>query len=77
MWYQHDGAPLHNGIPVHEKHLNVTFGQRKSLMPEKTFPSVEDFIARISVAAGRLRDMPGIFQNIRNSMQHPAVRPAR
>ncbi|GFV52410.1 hypothetical protein TNCV_2771571 [Trichonephila clavipes] len=34
-----------------------------------TIPSVEDLIARISVAAGWISDMPGIFQNIRNSMQ--------
>ncbi|GFS83221.1 hypothetical protein TNCV_599841 [Trichonephila clavipes] len=32
--------------------------------------SDEDLIARISVAAGRIRDMPGIFRNVRNSMQH-------
>ncbi|GFW44728.1 hypothetical protein TNCV_4482731 [Trichonephila clavipes] len=30
--------------------------------------SVEDIIARLSVAAGRTFDMPGITQNIRNSM---------
>ncbi|GFX88341.1 hypothetical protein TNCV_1705622 [Trichonephila clavipes] len=32
--------------------------------------SVEDLIALISVAAGRIRDIPGNFQNLRNSMQH-------
>ncbi|GFU16021.1 hypothetical protein TNCV_1299861 [Trichonephila clavipes] len=29
----------------------------------------EGLIARISVAAGRIVDMPGIFQNVRNSLQ--------
>ncbi|GBM21985.1 hypothetical protein AVEN_263838-1 [Araneus ventricosus] len=31
--------------------------------------SVVDVIARISVAAGKMRDRPGIFQNVRNSMR--------
>ncbi|GFV41600.1 hypothetical protein TNCV_3627511 [Trichonephila clavipes] len=37
----------------------------------RPFLSVEDFIGRISVVAGRIRDVPGIFQNVRNSIQCP------
>ncbi|GFV91820.1 hypothetical protein TNCV_2974921 [Trichonephila clavipes] len=33
--------------------------------------SVEDLIARISIAVERIRDMPGIFQDVRNSLHHP------
>ncbi|GFX18142.1 hypothetical protein TNCV_1578211 [Trichonephila clavipes] len=43
-------------------------GRMKCLMHKTTFPSVEDFIARISVTDRRIRDMPGIFQNMRNSV---------
>ncbi|GFS83766.1 hypothetical protein TNCV_610991 [Trichonephila clavipes] len=32
-------------------------------MYETSVPSVEDLITRISVAAEKTRDMPGIFQN--------------
>ncbi|GFU06238.1 uncharacterized protein LOC103524116 [Trichonephila clavipes] len=35
---------------------------------ETPVPEVEVLIVRISVAAGRIRDMTGIFQNVRNSM---------
>ncbi|GFW15145.1 hypothetical protein TNCV_172921 [Trichonephila clavipes] len=38
-------------------------------MYEPPIPSVEDLLAPISVAAERIRDMPGIFDNIRNSLQ--------
>ncbi|GFX01546.1 hypothetical protein TNCV_3970491 [Trichonephila clavipes] len=31
--------------------------------------SAEDRIAQISVAVGKIRDMPAIFQNVRNSEQ--------
>ncbi|GFW28202.1 hypothetical protein TNCV_4499321 [Trichonephila clavipes] len=40
------------------------FGVRVTLL------SVEDLIARLYVAAERICDMPGIFQNVWNSMQH-------
>ncbi|GFW58541.1 hypothetical protein TNCV_718411 [Trichonephila clavipes] len=41
----------------------------KSLVYETPVPSVEDPIDRISVATERIRDMPGILQNVNNSMQ--------
>ncbi|GFW05288.1 hypothetical protein TNCV_3358071 [Trichonephila clavipes] len=43
---------------------------RKSTVYETSFASVEDFIDQKFVAAGRIRCMPGIFQNVRNSMQN-------
>ncbi|GFX67479.1 hypothetical protein TNCV_3463681 [Trichonephila clavipes] len=36
-------------------------------VPHPTTFAIEDFITRISVAAGRIHDMPGIFQNHRSS----------
>ncbi|GFX77842.1 hypothetical protein TNCV_432271 [Trichonephila clavipes] len=41
----------------------------KCLVNETLFPSDEDLIARISVAAGRIRYMPVFFQKARNSIQ--------
>ncbi|GFU42385.1 transposable element Tcb1 transposase [Trichonephila clavipes] len=41
----------------------------KSLLYETPFPSKEGN-TQTPVAAERIRDMPGIFQNVRNSMQH-------
>ncbi|GFW17902.1 hypothetical protein TNCV_1135021 [Trichonephila clavipes] len=38
-------------------------------MYETPFSSVEDIIARISVAARRIRNMSEIFQNVKNSIQ--------
>ncbi|GFV96355.1 hypothetical protein TNCV_2869331 [Trichonephila clavipes] len=44
-------------------------GHIKSLVYVEPVPSVENLIARISVGAGRLSDMPGIVENVRSSMQ--------
>ncbi|GFT88806.1 hypothetical protein TNCV_906361 [Trichonephila clavipes] len=41
----------------------LLLGHVKSLAFETSYPSVEDLIARTLVAAGRMRDMPGILQN--------------
>ncbi|GFY18399.1 uncharacterized protein TNCV_2396281 [Trichonephila clavipes] len=43
---------------------------QRHLWTETPFLSFEDLSTRISVAAERIRDMPGIFQNVNNSMQH-------
>ena len=32
------------------------------------FDNAEDLVARIAIAAGEIRDMPRIFQNVRISM---------
>ncbi|GFV54493.1 transposable element Tcb2 transposase [Trichonephila clavipes] len=44
-------------------------GHMKSSVSETPVPSVEVFMSRISVTAGRIRDMPKVFDNVRNSMQ--------
>ncbi|GFX16667.1 hypothetical protein TNCV_24381 [Trichonephila clavipes] len=36
----------------------------KSLVNETSVPSVEDITSRIFITAGRIRDMPGIFENV-------------
>ncbi|GBL85843.1 hypothetical protein AVEN_63173-1 [Araneus ventricosus] len=44
--------------------------EMKTLVYETPIESVEDVVTRISVAAGeKMRDKPGIFQNVRNSMR--------
>ncbi|GBL72167.1 hypothetical protein AVEN_115157-1 [Araneus ventricosus] len=43
--------------------------QMKTLVYETPVYSVEDVVTRISVAAGEMQDLPGIFQNVRNSMR--------
>ncbi|GFS51192.1 uncharacterized protein TNCV_3532811 [Trichonephila clavipes] len=49
--------------------INFFWGPMKSLVYEMPFPSVEDLIARITVAVGMIRDIPRIFQVVKNSVQ--------
>ncbi|GFV50318.1 hypothetical protein TNCV_622261 [Trichonephila clavipes] len=51
-------GPLPHGLPLG---LHEEFGVPVA--------SVENLIAQIFVAAGRIRDISGIFQNVRNSIQ--------
>ncbi|GFW84554.1 hypothetical protein TNCV_457351 [Trichonephila clavipes] len=44
-------------------------GYMNSLVYQSPAPSVDDLSARISVAAGRIRDISGIFEKLSNSMQ--------
>ncbi|GFX60184.1 uncharacterized protein TNCV_4533441 [Trichonephila clavipes] len=50
-------------------YMDFFWGHRKSLVYETPVPSVEDLIPRSSVAARRTLDIPGTFQNVKNSMQ--------
>ncbi|GBM66894.1 hypothetical protein AVEN_263951-1 [Araneus ventricosus] len=45
------------------------WGQMKTLVYETPVDSVEDAVARISVTAGEMRDMSGIFLSVKNSMR--------
>ncbi|GBM56720.1 hypothetical protein AVEN_224764-1 [Araneus ventricosus] len=45
------------------------WGEMKTLVYETPVDSVEDVVTRISVPAGEMRDIPGIFKNVRNSMR--------
>ncbi|GFT27844.1 hypothetical protein TNCV_10571 [Trichonephila clavipes] len=47
---------------VNRKPLESDSGPMKSLVYETSYPSVEHLIAGISVAVGRIRQMPGILQ---------------
>ena len=40
----------------------------KTLVSDSPVDSAKDLIARIAVAAEEIRDMPGVFQNVRISM---------
>ncbi|GFV53808.1 hypothetical protein TNCV_1592311 [Trichonephila clavipes] len=56
--------------------MDFFWGQRKSLVYEMPVPSVEGFIARISLAGERICEMPRIFQNEEMPCS-AAVRPSR
>ncbi|GBL79014.1 hypothetical protein AVEN_48971-1 [Araneus ventricosus] len=45
------------------------WGQMKTLVYETPADSVKNVVARISVAAREMRNMLGIFQNVRNSIR--------
>ncbi|GBM70439.1 hypothetical protein AVEN_154432-1 [Araneus ventricosus] len=45
------------------------WGYVKSLVYEIPVDSAEDLVARIAAAAGKVRDTPGIFANVRSSMR--------
>ncbi|GFU42820.1 hypothetical protein TNCV_3140031 [Trichonephila clavipes] len=63
-WIGHDYQFI--GQPDHRTYHAWT----SSWVTEISFvPSVEDLVARISVASGRIRDTPGTLQNLRNSIQ--------
>ncbi|GFV47291.1 hypothetical protein TNCV_4829471 [Trichonephila clavipes] len=50
---------------VNRRLLESGSNHKKSLVCKAPVPLVENLIAEISVAAFRIRDMPGIFENIR------------
>ncbi|GBO34944.1 hypothetical protein AVEN_219592-1 [Araneus ventricosus] len=45
------------------------WGQMKTLVYDTPIDSVEDVVARLSVTAEEIQDLPEIFQNVRNSMR--------
>ncbi|GBN20588.1 hypothetical protein AVEN_131532-1 [Araneus ventricosus] len=45
--------------------LDYFWGRLKSLVHATPFDSDEDLVARISVGAIRVREIPGIFENVR------------
>lgn len=45
------------------------WGHLKSLVYDTPVDNAEELVARIAVAAGEIRDMPGVFQNVRMSMR--------
>ncbi|GFV25615.1 transposable element Tc3 transposase [Trichonephila clavipes] len=57
------------GLPDHRTYHGLLLGSHEEFGIETPFPSVEDLIARMSIAAGRIGHLPGIIQNVRNSMQ--------
>ncbi|GFV78968.1 hypothetical protein TNCV_4347271 [Trichonephila clavipes] len=46
-------------------------GHTKSSVYETSVPSVEDLIVRIPGTNGRIHDIPGIFEIVRNYVQQP------
>ncbi|GFV55462.1 hypothetical protein TNCV_3776491 [Trichonephila clavipes] len=81
----HEGIHVHlqpldryRGLPVHwpVRLLNLScidffFDHIKSLEYETPIPLVEALVTRLSPVAGRIRNLPGIFQNVRNFVQCP------
>ncbi|GBN74072.1 hypothetical protein AVEN_168703-1 [Araneus ventricosus] len=45
------------------------WGHLKSLVYESPIDSDEDLVARISVAAGDVGEMPGVFEKVRRSLR--------
>ncbi|GFV67936.1 uncharacterized protein TNCV_1872181 [Trichonephila clavipes] len=66
QWWIGHGGPVHwTARSPKISYMDLFFwGHVKSWVNEATFSSVEGFTARISVVAGRVRDMSGIFQNV-------------
>ncbi|GFW09165.1 uncharacterized protein TNCV_2101191 [Trichonephila clavipes] len=60
MWFQHDGAPAHFSRNV-RNHLDTVYGQH--------WIGREDLVARLSVAAGHVIDMPDVFSDLSRSMR--------
>ncbi|GFY05176.1 hypothetical protein TNCV_2206221 [Trichonephila clavipes] len=60
-----------NGIPdVLEDFSGQSCGSWLFLVYETPVPSIEDLVVHLSVASGRLCDMPGAFQNVRDPIQN-------
>ncbi|GFY25494.1 uncharacterized protein TNCV_2486141 [Trichonephila clavipes] len=75
MGFQHDGAPAHFSRNVRNP-LDTVYGQHwigrghiKSLVYESPVTSAEDLVARFSVAAGHVIDMPDVFSDLSRSMR--------
>ncbi|PNF38227.1 hypothetical protein B7P43_G12380 [Cryptotermes secundus] len=62
MRFQYDGASAHCTNVVHE-YLDM-----KNLVYETPVETQRDLVARIAVAAGRIREMPGIFRRVQHNM---------
>ncbi|GBO08220.1 hypothetical protein AVEN_252865-1 [Araneus ventricosus] len=64
------GGPVH--WPARSPDLSCLvffrWDQKKTLVCETPVDSIEDVVGRISVAVGEMRDTPGIFQNVLNSL---------
>ncbi|GFV03493.1 uncharacterized protein TNCV_5060341 [Trichonephila clavipes] len=71
MWFQHDGVPAHFSADVRSA-LNTAYPGRwirrsaPSLVYTSSVDSNEALVARIAVVAGDIREMPGVFANVRH-----------
>ena len=65
------GGPVH--WPARSPDLSCLdfyfWGHMKSLVYDTPVDNAEELVARIAVAAGEIRNSPGIFQNVRRSMR--------
>ncbi|GFV92862.1 hypothetical protein TNCV_1347111 [Trichonephila clavipes] len=68
-WLRIRNPQFHWSIKVFENAWISSTGVTQRVVYETPIPSVEDLIARISVATEKIRNMPEIFQNVKNSMQ--------
>ncbi|GFX64293.1 uncharacterized protein TNCV_1500171 [Trichonephila clavipes] len=68
MWFQHDEVPVLFSINV-RTYLNATFEARRIGRGRPVpWPPCEDLVARIFEAAACVREVTGIYENIRQSL---------
>ncbi|GBM09277.1 hypothetical protein AVEN_116629-1 [Araneus ventricosus] len=58
----------HPDLPIYRVSITFLWGHLKSLVYAPPVDSDEDLFARISVAAARVRELPGIFESVRQSL---------
>ncbi|GFU71600.1 uncharacterized protein TNCV_3035401 [Trichonephila clavipes] len=56
------------GHPTYHVLIFISKGHMKSLVYDTPVDNAEELVARIAVAAGEIRNSPGVFQNVRMSM---------
>ncbi|GFV90698.1 uncharacterized protein TNCV_2224141 [Trichonephila clavipes] len=68
MWFQHDGTPAHFSRNV-RNHLDTVYGQHWIGRGGPVLWPPQDLVARLSVAAGHVIDMPDVFSDLSRSMR--------
>ena len=61
-------VPWQRDRPIFHARISFCGGHLKSLMYESPIESAEVLVARLSAAAGEVRDTPGVFQRVRESL---------
>ncbi|GFU37372.1 uncharacterized protein TNCV_4273481 [Trichonephila clavipes] len=68
MWFQHDGAPAHFSTNARSV-LDAAYPGRWIGWNGPPVDSDEALVASIAVVAGEIREIPGVFANVRHSLR--------
>ncbi|GFX11883.1 transposable element Tcb1 transposase [Trichonephila clavipes] len=68
MWFQQDGAPFHYGRRGTIWTVHFQTGVMQSLVHDTPVNSEMDLVVRISITAATIRETPGIFEQVCQSM---------